>query len=132
MQSQKNIEATYGSCLTLVLRDSLTYLHENMQKTPTAKDITEYIIKIHKLDISDFEEKNLVMRVKRKLSKLSKGGLVIIDHKVTPKKTLENTYKPNFFLNELRINQRNNSHDENNGDRHQSNDTRICNSREHN
>ena len=96
MQNQKKIEVTYGSCLTLVLRDSLTYLHAKTHKNPTAKDITKHIINEHKLIINDFEEQNLIMRIKRKLSKLSKGGLVIIEHNITPKNTLENTYKPNF------------------------------------
>jgi chromosome condensin MukBEF MukE localization factor len=93
---QSNLETTYGDCLSLILRDMLVSLHEKSQENTTAKSITVAIIQRHELTMSDYDKNKLQKRVKNKLKKLAKGGLVIINHRITKRKTIENTYIPNF------------------------------------
>ena len=92
----QNFEVTYGECLSLILRDILLTMQEKEHKQYTAKTITVAIINARDLKLSNHDKKNLQKRVKNKLKRWAKGGLIIIDHRVTPKKTIENIYTPNF------------------------------------
>lgn len=92
----QNFEAIYGECLSLILRDILLCMQHQNQTEITAKTITIRVIQKQNLNLGDYETKNLQKRIKNKLKRLAKGGLVIVSHKITPRKTIENTYTPNF------------------------------------